>query len=173
MWVSGLGHLISKPESLAIKPSGLQPQDFVSSIMNPVSRTSKPVSKLKFALAIGSSSLPLAIHSVWWKGVVSPVSNSAISWLMYASALEEGFPVAVIILEKLEAETNNTKNLKNALMKLDMRSREIVEARWLNENKPNTLHDLAKRYKVSAERIRQIEKNAMKKIKTLIKLETV
>jgi len=76
-------------------------------------------------------------------------------------------------IEKLEAETNNTKNLKNALMKLDMRSREIVEARWLNENKPNTLHDLAKRYKVSAERIRQIEKNAMKKIKTLIKLETV
>jgi len=76
-------------------------------------------------------------------------------------------------IEKLEAETNNTKNLKNALMKLDMRSREIVEARWLNENKPNTLHDLAKRYKVSAERIRQIEKNAMKKIKTLIKLATV
>ena len=76
-------------------------------------------------------------------------------------------------IEKLEAETNNTKNLKNALMKLDMRSREIVEARWLNENKPNTLHDLAKRYKVSAERIRQIEKNAMKKIKTLIKLETI
>ena len=75
-------------------------------------------------------------------------------------------------IEKLEAETNNTKNLKNALMKLDMRSRESVEARWLNENKPNTLHDLAKRYKVSAERIRQIEKNAMKKIKTLIKLET-
>ena len=76
-------------------------------------------------------------------------------------------------IEKLEAETNNTKNLKNALMKLDIRSREIVEARWLNEKKPNTLHDLAKRYKVSAERIRQIEKNAMKKIKTLIKLETV
>ena len=76
-------------------------------------------------------------------------------------------------IEKLEAETNNTKNLKNALMKLDMRSREIVEARWLNEDKPNTLHELAKRYKVSAERIRQIEQNAMKKIKTLIKLSTV
>ena len=76
-------------------------------------------------------------------------------------------------IEKLEAETNNTKNLKNALMKLDMRSRENVEARWLNEDKPNTLHELAKRYKVSAERIRQIEQNAMKKIKTLIKLATV
>ena len=71
-------------------------------------------------------------------------------------------------IEKSEVESNNTKNLKNALMKLDIRSREIVEARWLNENKTKTLHELAKKYKVSAERIRQIEQNAMKKIKTLI-----
>ena len=71
-------------------------------------------------------------------------------------------------IEKLEAESNNTKNLKNALMKLDDRSREIVEARWLKEDKTDTLHELAKKYKVSAERIRQIEQNAMKKIKALI-----
>ena len=71
-------------------------------------------------------------------------------------------------IEKLEAESNNTKNLKNALMKLDNRSREIVEARWLKEDKTETLHELAKKYKVSAERIRQIEQNAMKKIKALI-----
>jgi len=71
-------------------------------------------------------------------------------------------------IEKLEAESNNTKNLKNALMKLDNRSREIVEARWLKEDKTDTLHELAKKYKVSAERIRQIEQNAMKKIKALI-----
>ena len=71
-------------------------------------------------------------------------------------------------IEKLEVESNNTKNLKSALMKLDLRSREIVEARWLKENKTDTLHELAKKYKVSAERIRQIEKDAMKKIKALI-----
>ena len=71
-------------------------------------------------------------------------------------------------IEKLEVESNNTKNLKNALMKLDNRSREIVEARWLKEDKTDTLHELAKKYKVSAERIRQIEQNAMKKIKALI-----
>ena len=53
-------------------------------------------------------------------------------------------------------------------MRLDVRSREIVEARWLNEDKPDTLHELAKKYKVSAERIRQIEQNAMKKIKIII-----
>ena len=71
-------------------------------------------------------------------------------------------------IEKSQVESNNTKNLQNALMKLDIRSREIVEARWLKENKTDTLHELAKKYKVSAERIRQIEQNAMKKIKTFI-----
>ena len=71
-------------------------------------------------------------------------------------------------IEKLEVESNNTKNLKNALMKLDKRSREIVESRWLKDDKTDTLHELAKKYKVSAERIRQIEQNAMKKIKALI-----
>ena len=71
-------------------------------------------------------------------------------------------------IEKSEVESNNTKNIQNALMKLDTRSREIVEARWLKENKTDTLHELAKKYKVSAERIRQIEQNAMKKIKTFI-----
>jgi RNA polymerase sigma-32 factor len=71
-------------------------------------------------------------------------------------------------IEKAEAESSNTKNLRNALIKLDIRSREIVEARWLKEDKTDTLHELAKKYKVSAERIRQIEQNAMKKIKTFI-----
>jgi RNA polymerase sigma-32 factor len=76
-------------------------------------------------------------------------------------------------IEKSEVESNNRKNLKNALMRLDVRSREIVEARWLNENKPITLHELAKKYKVSAERIRQIEQNAMKKIKIFISSSNV
>tara|TARA_B100000795_G_scaffold63750_1_gene42984 strand:- start:1348 stop:2208 length:861 start_codon:yes stop_codon:yes gene_type:complete len=76
-------------------------------------------------------------------------------------------------IEKAEVESNNTKNLQNALMKLDIRSREIVKARWLKEKKAETLHELAKKYKVSAERIRQIEQNAMKKIKTLIISATV
>ena len=76
-------------------------------------------------------------------------------------------------IEKTEVESNNTTNLQNALMKLDVRSREIVKARWLKENKAETLHELAKKYKVSAERIRQIEQNAMKKIKILMISATV
>ena len=71
-------------------------------------------------------------------------------------------------IEKDETKNNNTKSLNNALEKLDERSREIIQARWLNDNKSETLHALAKKYKVSAERIRQIEQNALKKIKSLM-----
>jgi RNA polymerase sigma-32 factor len=51
-----------------------------------------------------------------------------------------------------------------ALTTLDERSRNIVESRWLSERK-QTLHELAAEYGVSAERIRQIEANAMKKLR--------
>lgn len=54
--------------------------------------------------------------------------------------------------------------LASALQQLDERSRDIVEQRWLSEEKA-TLHDLAAKYEVSAERIRQIEQAAMKKLK--------
>jgi RNA polymerase sigma-32 factor len=64
------------------------------------------------------------------------------------------------------AETiNNSHNLMvEALDKLDNRSRDIIKSRWLKDEK-DTLHELAARYNVSAERIRQLEKNAMKKVR--------
>jgi len=55
-------------------------------------------------------------------------------------------------------------SLHTALASLDPRSLDILQHRWLNENKL-TLHDLAAKYNVSAERIRQLEKNAMQKVK--------
>jgi RNA polymerase sigma-32 factor len=51
-----------------------------------------------------------------------------------------------------------------ALESLDERSQDILRERWLSESK-STLHELADKYGVSAERIRQLEKNAMKKIR--------
>ncbi len=57
--------------------------------------------------------------------------------------------------------------LSIALSDLDERSRDIIQSRWLSDDKL-TLHDLADRYEVSAERIRQIEKNAMKKLRTAV-----
>jgi RNA polymerase sigma-32 factor len=50
---------------------------------------------------------------------------------------------------------------------LDDRSRDILQRRWLNDAKA-TLHELAAEYGVSAERIRQLEKNAMKKVRGLM-----
>ncbi len=53
--------------------------------------------------------------------------------------------------------------MREALTTLDDRSRDILESRWLTEDK-QTLHTLADRYGVSAERIRQVESNAIKKL---------
>ena len=67
-------------------------------------------------------------------------------------------------LEQRDSEDNDREKLYTALAGLDERSRSILEARWLAEKKL-TLHQLADRFGVSAERIRQIEKAAMKKIR--------
>ncbi|MGO4700896.1 RNA polymerase sigma factor RpoH [Dyella sp. 2RAB6] len=61
---------------------------------------------------------------------------------------------------------NQLETLTDALRKLDDRSRDIIQRRWLNEEKA-TLQDLADEYGVSAERIRQVEANAMKKMRGL------
>jgi RNA polymerase sigma-32 factor len=61
---------------------------------------------------------------------------------------------------------NQLETLSAALQKLDGRSRDIIQRRWLNEDKA-TLQDLADEYGVSAERIRQVEANAMKKMRGL------
>jgi RNA polymerase sigma-32 factor len=70
-------------------------------------------------------------------------------------------------LEESNWEESNVNGLERAMEKLDDRSRVILQRRWLNDNKA-TLHDLAAEYGVSAERIRQLEKNAMNKVKTMM-----
>ncbi|MFK8018850.1 MAG: RNA polymerase sigma factor RpoH [Pseudomonadales bacterium] len=70
-------------------------------------------------------------------------------------------------LEDEDWEDNSQKQLYAALEKLDDRSRDILRRRWLSENKA-TLHDLAAEYGISAERIRQLEQNAMKKVKATL-----
>jgi len=67
-------------------------------------------------------------------------------------------------LEEADWQENNNHHLHLALSGLDERSQDILQNRWLAEKKA-TLHELADKYGVSAERIRQLEKNAMKKLK--------
>ena len=69
------------------------------------------------------------------------------------------------ILERAQTAENRRTGLSRALAKLDDRSRRIVEARWLREDDPATLQDLADEYGVSAERIRQIESKALKSMR--------
>jgi RNA polymerase sigma-32 factor len=68
-------------------------------------------------------------------------------------------------LEDADWETDNHERLGNALEGLDARSRVILQRRWLDDDKA-TLHELAAHYGVSAERIRQLEQVALKKIRS-------
>ena len=68
------------------------------------------------------------------------------------------------ILEDDDWEGNSLQHLNLALEKLDDRSRDILQCRWLADDKA-TLHDMADKYGVSAERIRQLEQNALKKLR--------
>ncbi|CBY86667.1 RNA polymerase sigma factor RpoH [Haemophilus influenzae] len=70
-------------------------------------------------------------------------------------------------LENENFESQATEQLGVALQSLDARSQDIIKARWLDDNKA-TLHDLAAKYNVSAERIRQLETNALKKLKSAV-----
>ena len=67
-------------------------------------------------------------------------------------------------VERTDWHNDATRRMSRAITALDDRSRHIIESRWLTEDK-RTLHDLADEYGVSAERIRQIEANAIKKLR--------
>ncbi len=86
------------------------------------------------------------------------------AWLAPENTLVSSTPSPELILEASDSEQQNHQQLSEALGQLDDRSKMIVTRRWLNDSK-STLHELADEYGVSAERIRQIEKNAFKSIK--------
>ena len=72
------------------------------------------------------------------------------------------------ILEHDEGVRNRSEGLARALSTLDPRSRRIIEARWLREENAVTLHQLAEEFGISAERVRQVEAQAMKKMRLLM-----
>lgn len=101
----------------------------------------------------------------------SPVDSTEESYAPIAYLVDEqNEPTAV--LQQREHEELLTEGIGQALEKLDERSRRIVEERWLKVNDDGsggmTLQELAKEYGVSAERIRQIESAAMKKMRTAL-----
>ena len=71
------------------------------------------------------------------------------------------------LVEKADFHDDATSQMVEAMKDLDERSQDILRSRWLTENKM-TLHELADKYEVSAERIRQLEANAIKKLRAAI-----
>jgi len=69
--------------------------------------------------------------------------------------------------ERADSEDNQLELLREGLLQLDKRSRDIIKRRWLDADSKVTLQELADEYGVSAERIRQVEANALKKMKAL------
>jgi RNA polymerase sigma-32 factor len=70
-------------------------------------------------------------------------------------------------VEDAESADDSSERLRGALNRLDTRSRDIVQQRWMSEDKA-TLHELADKYGVSAERIRQIESSALGKLRGMM-----
>ena len=95
-----------------------------------------------------------------------PLSESDDEEASYAPSqyLEDVDSNPADIFEQDTHNATNSTQLHEAINELDDRSRDILQDRWLADEKL-TLHELAEKYNISAERVRQIEKNAMKKVK--------
>jgi RNA polymerase sigma-32 factor len=93
-----------------------------------------------------------------------PDCDDDVAYKSPAYYLEDQSSNVAETLEEAEWEEVTNTSLHMALEQLDERSQDILRSRWLSDDK-STLHDLADKYGVSAERIRQLEKNAMNKIK--------
>ena len=94
-------------------------------------------------------------------------SDDEDSWQSPQYFLEDQSADPAVAVEEGDWQQNSEAQLHSALSDLDERSRDILAQRWLAEEKA-TLHELADQYGVSAERIRQLEANAMKKLKAAI-----
>jgi RNA polymerase sigma-32 factor len=107
----------------------------------------------------------LSTYDTPFDGAIDDDDNT--SYAAPANYLEDHSADPAQQLEATEWEQNNEQSLHTAIAELDERSRDILSSRWLADKKA-TLHQLADKYGVSAERIRQLEQNAMKKMKARI-----
>ncbi len=89
------------------------------------------------------------------------------SWQAPQAYLEDHGADPALMVESSDWRESSEARLQDAMADLDDRSRDILARRWLAENKA-TLHELAAQYEVSAERIRQLEQNAMKKLRVAL-----
>ncbi len=93
-------------------------------------------------------------------------SSSNFSPALYLEDKQSDLAVEV---ENANWENHANNRLSTALVALDERSQDIIKTRWLDEDK-STLQELANKYQISAERVRQLEKNALSKLKNTMVL---
>ncbi|MDO9106398.1 MAG: RNA polymerase sigma factor RpoH [Methylovulum sp.] len=98
---------------------------------------------------------------------VSADESDEDSYVAPASYLQQHGADPAVLLENADWGGHEHDLLSDAMATLDERSLDILNSRWLADKKA-TLHELAERYNVSAERIRQLEQNAMKKLKAAV-----
>ncbi|HFB64768.1 MAG TPA: RNA polymerase sigma factor RpoH [Aeromonadales bacterium] len=107
----------------------------------------------------------LSAHDAAFDAPTADDDDNGSAPVYYLEDLSVADPATQIADEDWEQQQNNS--LHQAMSKLDDRSQDILKSRWLSDTKA-TLHELAAKYGVSAERIRQLEANAMNKMKTAI-----
>ncbi|MBU9845314.1 MULTISPECIES: RNA polymerase sigma factor RpoH [Rahnella] len=94
-----------------------------------------------------------------------PRDGAAMAPMLYLQDKSSDFAETI---EEDNWDQDATDKLSSAMEGLDERSQDIIRARWLDDENKSTLQELADKYGVSAERVRQLEKNAMKKLRMAI-----
>ncbi len=135
------------------KRLGWMNQDEVNAVARDLGVSARDVMEMEKRLSVFDSSYDGPVEDDAENETFSP-----------AGYLEDGRESPEEQLAADQVERDNRQKLSSALLTLDGRSREIIQQRWLSEDK-TTLHALAARYGVSAERIRQLEQNAMEKMR--------
>jgi len=132
---------------------GLMNEDEISSIANDLGVTTDNVREMETRLNARDAAFDPYTNDSDDEVAVTP-----------AAFLSDHRPDPAKELEDNQWQAQNQQQLRDALSQLDARSLDILNSRWLMDEKA-TLHELADKYGVSAERIRQLEANAIKKLK--------
>ncbi|MEJ2133279.1 MAG: RNA polymerase factor sigma-32, partial [Gammaproteobacteria bacterium] len=109
----------------------------------------------------------LAAHDAPFDGYGSDEDDAPMAPAQY---LEDTAADPASLVADTDWMETSMAHLSDAIEQLDERSRDILQSRWMTDDKA-TLHELGAKYDVSAERIRQIEKNAMKKLRLALESE--
>lgn len=131
-------------------------QDEVDMVAQELGVSTKDVREMESRMAAQDMAFDMSDddHSSDFGGPVAPVLYLQDKASDFAGSIEDD-----------NWESHATDRLADALDSLDERSQDIIRARWLDDDNKTTLQELADKYGVSAERVRQLEKNAMKKLR--------